>query len=236
MSLQSREDLIAELRSKKYRDAFVSARVSNTLALQIRAMRQARGWSQAQLAEALGTSQNAVYRLESPRYGKATVTTLKRLASIFDVGLSVWFVPFSKLVDRVTNLSTEDILVPSFDNDSGFHERVAALQQVQTTIAMATNPLLTRSFQRGTITYMNINKDVNQFTILGGSITIPLIGKDVTIMSEDTLVLVSGQNVFSADVIAVSCGNTLSSSAQTSGTNSEERTGYVGRGVVGTAA
>jgi transcriptional regulator with XRE-family HTH domain len=122
MSLQSRDDLIANLRSKKYRDAFVSSRVSNTLALQIRAMRQERGWSQAYLAKLLGTSQNAVYRLESPQYGKPSITTLKRLASIFDVGLAVWFTPFSKLVDRVTQLSTDDILVPSFDDDPGFQQ------------------------------------------------------------------------------------------------------------------
>ncbi|MGH8071334.1 MAG: helix-turn-helix transcriptional regulator [Candidatus Entotheonellia bacterium] len=125
MRLQSREDLIADLQSKKFRDAFVSSRVSNTLALQIRAMRQERGWSQAYLAELLGTSQNAVWRLESPQYGKYSTTTLKRLASIFDVGLAVWLVPFSKLVDRVTHLSTDDILVPSFDNDSGLEEVAA---------------------------------------------------------------------------------------------------------------
>jgi len=137
MSLQSREDLIASLRSKKFRDAFVSSRVSNTLALQIRAMRQERGWTQMYLAELLGTSQNAVWRLESPQYGKYSITTLKRLASIFDVGLAVWLVPFSKLVDRVLYLETEDILVPSFDEDLG----LAASGQVQTTPAHATDTM-----------------------------------------------------------------------------------------------
>ncbi|SRR6266511_1297064 len=151
MSLQSREDLIAELRRKEFRDAFVSSRVSNTLALQIRTMRQERGWSQAQLAERLGTSQNAIYRLESPRYGKATVTTLKRLASIFDVGLAVWFVPFSELVDKFTNLSTESILVPSFDNDPGFHEREAASAQVHTPVTVSINPLLSGSYSQITV-------------------------------------------------------------------------------------
>ena len=137
MRLQSREDLIADLQSKQFRDAFVSIRVSNTLALQIRAMRQERGWSQAYLAELLGTSQNAVYRLESPQYGRPSITTLKRLASIFDVGLSVWFTTFSKLVDRVTNLATEDILVPSFDNDLGLQEGVVDSTQVQRTSEIA---------------------------------------------------------------------------------------------------
>jgi transcriptional regulator with XRE-family HTH domain len=142
MALQSRDDLIADLQSKRFRDAFVSSRVSNTLALQIRAMREERGWSQAHLAKLLATSQNAVYRLESPQYGRYNITTLKRLASIFDVGLAVWFLPFSKLVDRVTNLATDDILVPSFDNDPVLHEREVPFIQVQSTIEAVTNNLV----------------------------------------------------------------------------------------------
>jgi transcriptional regulator with XRE-family HTH domain len=121
MNIQTREDLIADLKSKTFRDAFTSSRVSNTISLQIRAMRQARGWSQVELASRLGTSQNAVYRLESPQYGKHSLATLNRLASIFDVGLAIWFVPFGDVVDRVTNLATADILVQSFDDDPRLH-------------------------------------------------------------------------------------------------------------------
>jgi transcriptional regulator with XRE-family HTH domain len=117
MSLQSKEDLIEKLRNKKFRDAFITSRVSNTLAFQIRALRQERGLSQTQLAKELSTSQNAICRLESPQYGRPSITTLKKLASLFDVGLAVWFVPFSELVDRFTNLSTESLLVPAFEED-----------------------------------------------------------------------------------------------------------------------
>jgi len=46
-----------------------------------------------------GTSQNAISRLESTTYGKATLTTLKKLAAVYDVGLIVRFVPFSQLVN-----------------------------------------------------------------------------------------------------------------------------------------
>jgi transcriptional regulator with XRE-family HTH domain len=205
MSLQSSDDLIAKLHNKKYRDAFVSSRVSNTLALQIRTMRQERGWSQAYLAELLGTSQNAVYRLENPQYGKPSLTTLKRLASIFDVGLAVWFIPFSKLVDRIMNLSTEDILVPSFDADPGFHKKIAASAQVQTTIAMANNPILTRLFPHGT---------VNQSTIIGSSTT-NLGGCDIAVISENNQVPRLDQHVLNTNVRAVFSGNTLSLYIQT---------------------
>jgi transcriptional regulator with XRE-family HTH domain len=173
MNLQSREDLVRSLRSKKFRDTFISSRISNTLALQIRAMRQERGWSQAHLAELLGTSQNAIYRLESPQYGKPSITTLKRLASIFDVGLAVWFTPFSKLVDRVISLETVDIVVPSFDDDPGIHAGLAASGQVQIntahatdTMSMATTPVKIETRRKPiSLIHQNLELDFGQ-TIL----------------------------------------------------------------------
>jgi len=128
MSLQSKEDLVEKLRTKKFRDAFVSSRVSNTLAFQIRALRQKRDLSQTVLARQLGTSQNAVCRLENPQYGRPSITTLKKLASLFDVGLVVWFVPFSELVDRFTTLSTESLLVPAFDEEAAKRQSEAAIE------------------------------------------------------------------------------------------------------------
>ena len=69
-------------------------------------------------------NQNAISRLESPRYGRATIGTLKRLAAAFDVALAVRFVPFSHLVNWVSGtpfveygLSTESLAVPSFDEE-----------------------------------------------------------------------------------------------------------------------
>jgi len=47
-------------------------------------------------------NQNAISRLESPDYGKPTLTTLKRLAAAMDIGLAVRFVPFSELMDWVS--------------------------------------------------------------------------------------------------------------------------------------
>jgi transcriptional regulator with XRE-family HTH domain len=70
------------------------------------------------------TSQNAISRLESPNYGRATVTTLKKLAAVYDVGLVVRFVPFSKLLDWESStpyiergLSPSAIDVPSFEEE-----------------------------------------------------------------------------------------------------------------------
>ncbi len=84
-------------------------------------MRDREKLSQEELAEKVGMNQNAISRLENPFYGKPTLTTLKRLAAAFDVGLVVRFVPFGELVDWVTGtphinrgLSAESLSVPSF--------------------------------------------------------------------------------------------------------------------------
>ncbi len=88
-------------------------------------MRDQTDWTQEQLAEKVGTNQNAISRLENPNYGKATITTLKRIASVFDVALVVRFVPFSQLVDWVSGtpfldrgLSSESLTVPSFEKEN----------------------------------------------------------------------------------------------------------------------
>lgn len=119
MTLHSRQALLQNLKNKRFRDAFVSARVDAGLAFQTRSLRQKKGWSQVDLARRLDTSQNAICRLESPNYGKASISTLKKVASVFDVALVVRYVRFSALVNDALNLSTESVIVDSFDEDQG---------------------------------------------------------------------------------------------------------------------
>jgi len=116
-----REQIAANLRDKERRELFVDEQIDTGLPFQIRAIRQARDWSQTTLSERAGMAQGAISRLESLSYGKYTLTTLKRLAAAFDVGLVVRFEPFSELVDWESNLSPEDLAVPEYDRDPGLH-------------------------------------------------------------------------------------------------------------------
>ena len=119
-----REQIVASLQDKEYRDLFVSEEIDTGIPFQIRAMRKARGWSQRDLADRLGMTQEGVSRLESLEYGRFSLATLKRLASAFDVGLVVRFEPFSRLVDATVNLSPDDVEVPAFADDCGLNTRV----------------------------------------------------------------------------------------------------------------
>jgi transcriptional regulator with XRE-family HTH domain len=133
-NLVSSKSLWSRLRrNPETRTRFVESHLSKTLALQIRILREQTRWSQEELARRVGMNQNAISRLEHPGYGKATITTLKRIASAFDVALVVRFQPFSQLVDWVSGtpfwekgLSSESLGVLNFAEENQTREQSSA--------------------------------------------------------------------------------------------------------------
>jgi len=106
MNRQSRENTSLKnlasgiLENKEKADAFLESHVRGYVARQIKAMRKAKEWTQADLANACHAEQSNISRLENPKYGSFTINTLLEVAKAFDVGLSVRFVPFSELIQR----------------------------------------------------------------------------------------------------------------------------------------
>jgi transcriptional regulator with XRE-family HTH domain len=133
----SRSSLCRRLnRGLEARAQFVESHINKGLAYQLRAMREARSWSQEQVATQVDMPQTAISRLESSNYGKSTITTLKRMAKAYDVALEVRFVPFSKFLNRISGtpyiehgLSSEAIDVPSFEEEesSGIFAQMSSL-------------------------------------------------------------------------------------------------------------
>lgn len=107
---------------KKYRDTFAAAHLSTNIAAQIQITRETRGWRQKDLAEKADMSPARISVMENPSYDKFNISTLRRLASAFDVALIVRFVPFSELVDWVATLSPEKLDVPEFARDVLRHD------------------------------------------------------------------------------------------------------------------
>lgn len=111
----------------------MESHLSKNLAFQIRMLRDQAGWSQEELAKRVGMNQNAISRLENPSYGKATLTTLKRISSAFDVALVVRFVSFGQLVNWVSGtpfldkgLSSESLGVLNFARENIAEQQVQA--------------------------------------------------------------------------------------------------------------
>lgn len=136
-----RREVIAALADKAYRDAYVAAEINTTLPFQIRATRDKRGLTQADLAARTGQDQRTISQFENPNYGKLTLTSLKRLASALDVALVVRLVPFSELIDWTTTVSSDRMAVPAFDEDKGLADDATTSSQhnyVATVVSGAT--------------------------------------------------------------------------------------------------
>jgi transcriptional regulator with XRE-family HTH domain len=113
----SRQKIAKDVADPEQRHYLVEAQIRHGIPLQLRAMREGHGWTQATLAEKLGTTQNAISRLENPRTGKPTITTLERIAQAFDVALIVKFAPFSEFIDSLSELSDKSVSVPSYEDE-----------------------------------------------------------------------------------------------------------------------
>ena len=123
MSINSvKKQLVRKMRDKSYRDAFVAEQIFSRLPLKIRRLREKRFPSQKELGDRIGVAQAWISRLEDPNYGKLTISTLLKVASAFDVGLHVDFVPFSQVLNNAIHLTDSSFEVESFDDDLALQE------------------------------------------------------------------------------------------------------------------
>lgn len=91
--------ITADADPRDTRHVRAEAQVGDFLPLQIRAMREARGWNQSELARKMGVSQSAVSQLEENGTARC-VSTLLKVARAFDVALSLKFIPFQRYLDE----------------------------------------------------------------------------------------------------------------------------------------
>ena len=116
-SVDERRNFLDEVQDEEYRHEFVSEHVAVGLAFQINLIRQARGWTQEELANRCDMAQESISRLEDPNYGRYSLKTLKRLAKAFDVGLLVRFVSFGELGEWTVNLTSQKLKPPSYEEE-----------------------------------------------------------------------------------------------------------------------
>jgi transcriptional regulator with XRE-family HTH domain len=114
----SKEQLIALLRDKDFRDHFTVDQIFELLALQVRQLREKREWTQAELGTKAGMQQVQVSRLENPDYTGSKITTLAKLANAFDVVLIVRFAPVSEFANWLSNLSADDFQPASYEEEA----------------------------------------------------------------------------------------------------------------------
>jgi transcriptional regulator with XRE-family HTH domain len=120
VSLKSTADFVVKLISnKKFRDAYVHEHIKTGVPFQLRALRTARGWTQAELGERVGKKQHGISRLENPNLGdELSIRSLLEMASAFDVALLIKFVPFSRLLKEYEDVSPQGLAAASIAEET----------------------------------------------------------------------------------------------------------------------
>lgn len=167
MIMSVTKKLLDKLRRKPYREAYVEENVRTGIAYQIRALREARGWSQKKLAEVLGKPQSVLSRIEDPDYGKLSLQTLLEVAAAFDVALLVQFADFPEFIQRMANVSPEALDKQSFGKSqfvtiegNNFIFNVSGAPAVHGAVVLSSGSIIhteTISSTNATVTYSNIS-------------------------------------------------------------------------------
>ena len=113
----TRSGQIEEMQDLAYRHGLVNAQIEIDLPLEIRALRNQRGWTQPELANRAGMKQPRISAMEKLGGAKFNIETLKRLAEAFDVALVVRFAPFSELLDWSDRFKPDEFAVSSFEEE-----------------------------------------------------------------------------------------------------------------------
>jgi transcriptional regulator with XRE-family HTH domain len=113
---QARE-LAREFVDEEYRRNWAEDFLDTSLALQIAALRLARGWKQSDLARKASTTQSAISRMEDVEYGAHSIRVLKQLAAAFDLRLKVSFEEFGSLIGESGAFSEAGLNRNSFHAD-----------------------------------------------------------------------------------------------------------------------
>ena len=125
-----RNGLADELKDPEARRDYADEFLSSYIALQIKTLRQQRGWSQAELAQRAGMKQSRISAMEQADYSGWSLRTLQRLAAAFDLAFVAGFESFGRMLDSMTSISRAELERPSFEEDPAFRETAKAKDEV----------------------------------------------------------------------------------------------------------
>lgn len=117
MSESRKEELIENFADKEYRESYAEDYLNTTIATQLRVIREQRGLTQAQLADAVGTKQTAISRIENVNNVARNIGTLEAIAFELGCRLKVTFETFGSLIEESLHFSREALQRPSFEED-----------------------------------------------------------------------------------------------------------------------
>jgi transcriptional regulator with XRE-family HTH domain len=120
MPQRTKDRLRQEFSDQDYRYAYAEDFLNASVATQIRVLREQREMTQGQLADAIGTKQAGISRLENVNYSGWKTRTLLKIARALGVRLKITFEDFGSLLEEAENFSREALQRPDFEHDEAF--------------------------------------------------------------------------------------------------------------------
>jgi transcriptional regulator with XRE-family HTH domain len=114
-----------------YAHTYAAELQDQLLSAQIRVLRESRDWSQAELAERAKMAQERISLFESGEYSGYSLSTLRKLARAFDVGLQVAFASYVDTLRRMERSDPDSLRVRSRADELNEPERVALVESVK---------------------------------------------------------------------------------------------------------
>ncbi len=106
-----------KLRDADFRARFEAADQAWDIALQLAALRQARGLTQKQVADMPGTKQQAIARLEDPAYGGHSLSMVRKYVEALGASLDVTIVPAETTSAYGAQRGPKPLLVTSLQHE-----------------------------------------------------------------------------------------------------------------------
>ena len=106
-----------KLQDADFRARFEAADQAWDIALQLSALRQARGLTQKQVAEMLGTKQQAIARLEDPAYSGHSLSMVRKYVEALGASLDVTIVPAEVIGAYAAQRSPKPLFVHEKQSD-----------------------------------------------------------------------------------------------------------------------
>jgi transcriptional regulator with XRE-family HTH domain len=117
--LDIENSLRIELNDPEYSEGYAESFMNSFVATQIKVLREQRVMTQAQLGEAIGTTQAGISRIEDVNYSSWSIKTLIKLARAFNVRLKVSFEPYGTLPGEVVTFNRAALQRPQRKDDPG---------------------------------------------------------------------------------------------------------------------
>jgi transcriptional regulator with XRE-family HTH domain len=121
--------------------------MNSMVAAQIKVLRNHHEMTQAQLAEAIGTKQAGISRLENVNYSSWKVDTLRRIAKAFRLRLKISFEEFGTLHRDVESFNDAGLDRRPFEEDPEFNELDAEAANVEEALAQMTPQAPDQTYQ-----------------------------------------------------------------------------------------